>query len=210
MTLVKICGIKDKTALDAAVQGGARFIGFVFYPDSPRAIDPSAADPLIRSLPYDQTEAVGLFGDPSDREIAIGCDAGITMIQLHGEESPRQVIEVQKRFKLPVMKAIRIATEADLERVDDYEGIADWLLFDAKREGVKGGTGRSFDWTILKDFHSRTPWMLAGGLDAGNVGAALSIISPQAVDVSSGVESASGVKDPVKIKEFMDAVRGSR
>ncbi len=204
--LIKICGIRDKVALDAAVNGGARFIGFVFYPPSPRAIDPATVAMLIRALPTG-VEAVGLFVNPTDEELETACIAGLTMIQLHGDETPERVIEVQKRFKLPIIKAIRIADASDLTRAHDFEGIADWLLFDAKVAGAEGGTGQSFDWALLQNYTSPTPWMLAGGLHAGNVGAALSFLSPTALDVSSGVESAPGQKDPLRIKDFIDAVR---
>lgn len=205
----KICGITETTGLDAAINPGARFIGFVFYPQSSRAIEPAMAAGLIRAMPAG-TEAVGLFVDPDDTLVERACAAGITMIQIHGHERPARVSEIKTRFHLPVMKALRIATAADLEQIKDYEGIADWFLFDAKVDGQEGGTGHSFDWTILQDFQSETPWMLAGGLNAGNINDALKIVTPNAVDVSSGVESAPGIKDPAKIKEFIDAVRASR
>lgn len=132
----------------------------------------------------------------------------LDMIQLHGNESPARVAEIRARCAMPVMKAIRIANPDDLAPVPAYEDVADWLLFDTKTEGpLTGGTGHAFDWNILKGRRFKKPWMLGGGLNAGNVGEALSLLKPDAVDVSSGVESARGVKDAAKIREFIMAVR---
>ncbi|MCB9987966.1 MAG: phosphoribosylanthranilate isomerase [Rhodospirillales bacterium] len=209
MVSIKICGIKDNKTLSAAVKNGARFVGFVFYPPSPRAVDPALAAMLIRELPTG-VEAVGLFVNPTDQELERAAATGITMIQLHGNESQNRVKDVQKRFNLPVIKALRLADASDLIQASDFEGIADWLLFDTKISGQEGGTGQTFDWTILKDYRSKTPWMLAGGLNARNVNEALTVLSPDAVDVSSGVETTPGQKDAGQIKEFIDAVHKTR
>ncbi|MGB1077477.1 MAG: phosphoribosylanthranilate isomerase, partial [Bdellovibrionales bacterium] len=187
-----------------AVNSGASFIGFVFFKESPRHIEPTQASILARGIP-DVVEIVGLFVDPSDAEIhSVLSQVPITMIQLHGLESPERVAEVKEKFHIPVMKAIPIADESDLEYVRSYSQVADWLLFDTKMvDGTSGGSGVSFDWSVLSKVRTTTPWFLAGGLTPENVGGAIEMVSPPAVDVSSGVESSRGVKDPAKIKLFL-------
>lgn len=208
MTAVKICGISEPETLQAAIGAGARFIGFVFYPPSPRNVAPDIAASLARKVPTG-IRAVGLFADPDNAllERVVG-SVPLDMIQLHGEESPARTAEIRTQFAMPVMKAIRLAAPQDLASVPDYEDAADWLLFDTKTESpLRGGTGHAFDWNILKGRGFRKPWMLGGGLNAGNVGEALSLLTPDAVDVSSGVESVRGIKDAAKIRAFIAAVR---
>lgn len=208
-TPVKICGIKTPEALKAAIDSGARYIGFVFYAPSPRNITLDTAASLARAIPT-SVRAVGLFVDPTDEELErILSSVSLDMIQLHGGESPGRIAEIKARHHLPVMKAIRISTAADLENITAYEAAADWLLFDAKVSEEQGGTGHSFDWSILKSREFSKPWMLAGGLNADNVAAALSILSPNALDISSGVESVHGQKDASKITAFMSAVKAA-
>ncbi len=209
MTKIKICGIKTRDALKAAIQEKADFIGFVFYKESSRYIDPDLAHDLTNAVPSVMTN-VGLFVDPSDHEIDhVLARADLDMIQLHGTESVARVRDIRMRWGMPVIKAIAIGSEADLDQAQPYEKAADWLLFDAKISGSPGGTGQSFDWKILEKRFIDLPWMLAGGLHAGNVGAVLKCLRPGAVDISSGVENAPGCKDPQKIKEFIAAVRQS-
>lgn len=206
MTSVKICGPKDIETLRTALDAGANFIGLVFHPASPRNLDVSTAWNLAREVPPD-VKVVGLFVNPTDRELTkILSQVRIDMIQLHGDEDPMRVLEIRAGYKIPVMKAIRVGTADDLRDVAKFEKIADWLLFDTKTADAQGGTGQSFDWNILKGRGFAKPWMLAGGLNAGNVTEALKIVKPDAVDVSSGVESAPGVKDPAKIRAFINAV----
>jgi phosphoribosylanthranilate isomerase len=206
MTAVKICGIKDVVNLRAALSAGADFIGFVFYKDSPRYIDPLEAQTLAREIPND-VKIVGLFVNPTDKELnKVLSAAKLSMIQLHGEENPLRIVGIKAAYKIPVMKAIRIASEADLDGIEKFENAADWLLFDTKVEGEHGGTGQSFDWSILKGRTFKKPWMLGGGLRPDNVSRALDVVKPAAVDVSSGVERERGVKDPEKIKAFIEAV----
>lgn len=209
MTKVKICGIATAEGLDAAVAAGAAFIGFVFHPASPRCVTPEQARVLSNKTPSNLTN-VGLFVNPkpADIEKALAA-ADLDMIQLHGEESLRDVQAIRGQFGLPVMKAIRVGGKDDLAQVPAYEKVSDWLLFDAKADGAPGGTGKSFDWALLQDMRLLKPWMLAGGLNTANVGQALTTLAPRAVDVSSGVEDAPGVKNPSKIKEFIEAVRRS-
>jgi len=207
MTKVKICGITEASALDAATKSGAHFAGFVFHAKSARNIAPEKAAHLAESASASIT-TVGLFVDPDDDTLRhILSIAPLGMVQLHGNETPARVAAVKILTGLPVMKAIRIGTRDDMAGIDAYASIADWLLFDAKVDGAQGGTGSAFDWTILENFKTSKPWMLAGGLHADNVGEALAQLRPDAVDVSSGVESAPGVKDACKIAAFVESVR---
>ncbi len=211
MAGVKICGISDPENLQAAIKSGARYVGFVFYPASPRNVSFDIAWNLARAVPTG-VRSVGLFVNPTDDELEhVLTGIQLDMVQLHGDESPGRIAEIKGRYAMPVMKAIRVANPEDLKGLDGFESAADWLLFDAKPEGadLPGGTGHSFDWNILAGRTFKKPWMLGGGLDAENVGEALSILSPDAVDVSSGVEKSRGIKDPDKITAFIKAVHAA-
>jgi phosphoribosylanthranilate isomerase len=208
---VKICGLSTPETLQTAIEAGARFVGFVFYEPSPRNVSFDIAWNLARTVPTG-VRSVGLFVNPEDEFLEhIVSGIQLDMIQLHGDETPGRINEIKQRFTMPVMKAIRVSTEDDLKDIEGYEAAADWLLFDAKPEDAKlpGGTGESFDWNILADRTFSKPWMLAGGINEGNVAEALSILSPNAVDISSGVESSLGIKDTDKIKAFIKAVKAS-
>ncbi|HOO52207.1 MAG TPA: phosphoribosylanthranilate isomerase [Alphaproteobacteria bacterium] len=217
MTDVKICGIRHQNHLDCAAKSGARYIGLVFYPNSPRFIDPEMARILARSAPTG-VRLVGLFVNPDNAFLdKVLSSVPLDMVQLHGSEPPVRVMEIKSTHTLPVIKAIPVAKDKDLQDVDEYSQVADWLLFDAKvtrtndsfSSPLPGGNGVSFDWTILKNRRFSRPWMLSGGLHKGNVGDALSILNPDAVDVSSGVEASVGEKDSSKISEFIQIVRQS-
>ncbi len=205
---VKICGIRTPEALSAACDAGASFVGFVFYPNSSRYIDPAAARDLIKLVP-EGVKSVGLFVNPTDRDLeTILGQVPLDMLQLHGDETPERLEQICVSSELPVIKALPVFNKDDIEKAGHYEDIADWLLFDAKAApGQYGGTGKSFDWALLQGQKFKKPWMLSGGLDAGNVAEALRILSPNAVDVSSGVESTTGIKDLLKIKAFIEAVK---
>jgi len=209
MTEAKICGITDPENLQAAVSGGARFIGFVFYPPSPRIISPAKAALLARMLPTG-VRAVGLFVNPDNEFLddVLGA-VGLDMIQLHGHETPERVQAIKARTSLPVIKAIRIKDTSDLAHVQAYESVSDWILCDSKPDHalLPGGTGHRFDWSLLAGRVFTKPWMLSGGLDSENVAEAIRQLSPTAVDVSSGVEDAPGQKSPAKIKAFLEAVK---
>jgi phosphoribosylanthranilate isomerase len=210
MTDVKICGLKDPENLKAAIDAGARFVGFVFYPGSPRAVTAEEAASLAKQVPP-SVRRVGLFVDPKDGMLQKTLDAvPVDMIQLHGQETPERVAEIKAKFKKPVMKAIPVATKYDLEELEAYENAADWILFDAKNDEKIGGTGTSFDWALLQGKNFKKPWMLAGGLTADNVNEALAVLKPRVVDVSSGVESAPGEKDTAKIYAFIKAVKAHK
>lgn len=209
MTAVKICGLSEPKTLQAACSNGARFVGFVFYPPSPRNVSFNTAWNLARAVPTG-VRSIGLFVNPEDAlldHILTGIQ--LDMVQLHGDESPGRVAEIKRKYSMPVMKAIRVSTSKDLKDLDGFEAAADWLLFDAKPENadLPGGTGHSFDWNILKGRSFTKPWMLGGGLNIENVQNALSVLNPDAVDVSSGVENERGIKDENKIKAFLEAVK---
>lgn len=202
--LVKICGLRDAEALDAA--RGADFVGFVFFPASPRAVSPEQAIALAARAP-EGARRVGLFVDAPDALIAAALPA-LDVIQLHGDEDPARVAEVRSRFGKPVMKAIGIGDEADLRAIADFAPVADFLLLDAKPAELPGGNGLRFDWALPRRATIGRPWLLAGGLDAGNVAAALAESGASGVDVSSGVEASRGVKDPALVAAFVKAARG--
>jgi phosphoribosylanthranilate isomerase len=209
---VKICGINSEMALDAAVEGGARAVGFIFFPPSPRFVMlRTAADLAKRVDPSAGVTRVGVFVDPTIEALDNTLlHVPLDMIQLHGHESPEEVEVIRMTFRLPVMKAIGVKTADDLDQVEEYASVADRLMFDAKApEGalLPGGNAVAFDWTLLKTRDYPLPWTLSGGLTCGNVAAAVRESGAPAVDVSSGVESAPGRKDPALIKAFLEAVR---
>ncbi|MEQ8665030.1 MAG: phosphoribosylanthranilate isomerase [Rhodospirillales bacterium] len=208
--LVKICGLNSADTVDTAVKAGTDMVGFNFFPKSPRYVDPDTAGGLAGRVP-DRVIKVGLFVEPTDDELAAMLTrVPLDMIQLHGQEDPARVAHVRDRFAKPVMKVIGVSDAADLSRAAGYKGAADRLLLDAKPpKGADrpGGNAVSFDWTMLSGWTAPMPWMLAGGLNPGNVAEAVSISHAPGVDVASGVESAPGVKDNAAIKAFIDAAR---
>jgi phosphoribosylanthranilate isomerase len=210
MTSIKICGIKTPDILSVASGAGARFAGFVFVPQSPRYIHPEQARLLSRQLPTG-LRSVGLFTNPTDEELShILGSVSLDFIQLHGDESPARVQAIKSRFHIPIIKAFAISSPDDVQQIMTYQPFIDWILCDAKApptSSIAGGNGVAFDWMILKDKKFDRPWMLSGGLTAENVKEALSILTPDAVDVSSGVESSRGVKDAQKIRDFIAAVK---
>ncbi|MGH1374756.1 MAG: phosphoribosylanthranilate isomerase [Alphaproteobacteria bacterium] len=205
----KICGIKTPEMLNASVAAGARFIGFVFFPPSPRHVAIDTAKELSLMLPTG-VRGVGLFVDPSDEELeAVLGRVQLDMMQLHGTESTARVAEIKEKFAMPIIKAFPVSDKSDLDIVSEYEPHIDWILFDAKPPkgaDVPGGMGRCFDWSIIEGRCFSKPWMLSGGLTSDNVKDALGVLSPDAVDVSSGVEKIRGEKDLNKIKAFIGAV----
>ena len=210
MVDVKICGVRTPDAVAAAVASGARYVGFVFYPPSPRAVGLDTARHLARLVPAG-VRTVALFVNPGDEEIeATVGQVPLDMIQLHGDETPARVAEIRTAFAMPVMKAVRVAEAADLDAVPAQAAVADRLLFDAKPPrnvaALPGGNGIPFDWSILAGRTWPVPWMLSGGLTVDNVGDALAATGAPAVDVSSGVEVRPGVKDPARIAAFMRGV----
>ena len=209
MVDVKICGISDEAAVAAATRHGAAYLGFVFFARSPRHVSPAKAAQLGNDIPS-ATRKVGLIVDEKNEGIAkVLREFQPDFLQLHGKEPPERVAEIRARFGVPVIKAIAIADRADVAAAQAYESVADMLLFDAKPpksapNALPGGNGRAFDWNLLAGVQWRRPWMLSGGLDADNVTDAVRISGAKAVDVSSGVESRPGSKDPAKISLFLE------
>lgn len=207
-TQVKICGLTNSTSLAAAVTAGARYVGFVFFPKSPRHISLPAAAELAALVPAGvckvalTVNADNAFLDQLTEAVPLG------MLQLHGGESPDRVAEIQARYRLPVMKAVGVADESDLAALNDYMQVANQVLVDAKppkNADLPGGNGLAFDWRLIAGRRWSVPWMLAGGLTSANVAEAVRLTGATQVDVSSGVESAPGIKDLGKIADFVAA-----
>ena len=210
--LIKICGLSTPDALDAALDAGADMVGFVFFEPSPRHLGLGAARTLGERV-RGRAKKVALTVDASDDELARLIEAlAPDLLQLHGRETPERVLVVRTRFGLPVMKALPIARREDLAPIRIYDKLVDRILFDARapREATRpGGLGQPFDWHLLENLDQNLSFMLSGGLDAANAAEALEITRAPAVDVSSGVERAPGVKDPDKIRVFIRAVRAA-
>ncbi|WP_044560583.1 phosphoribosylanthranilate isomerase [Azospirillum sp. B4] len=209
-TKAKICGINHPEALKAAVDGGARYLGLVFFAKSPRNVSLPLAAELARMVPTG-VRTVGLFVDPTDDFLDQAlAQVPLDLIQLHGSETPERVAAIRAAHRLPVMKALKVETAADLDAASAYEAVADILLFDAKppKDSIlPGGNGVAFDWTLLTGRRWSKPWMLSGGLTPDTVAEAIRISGADAVDVSSGVEDRPGHKDPALIRAFLDAIR---
>jgi phosphoribosylanthranilate isomerase len=208
---VKICGLTDPAAAEWAAECGAAFVGTVFFPASPRAVSLARAAEIFEFLPA-KVARVGLFVDPSDDELAQAMNqVRLDYLQLHGRESPERVEQIRLEFGMPVIKALGIAGPDDVTAAKAYDEIADMLLFDAKPApgaGRPGGHGVAFDWSLLKSHKGKSPWFLAGGLTPDNVAEAVALSGAKLVDVSSGVESAPGIKDPDKVERFITAAKG--
>ncbi len=206
----KICGLSTPDSLDVAVAEGAAFVGFVFYPRSPRNVSFAQAAALAARVP-ERVRRVALMVDPDEAFLAeLLRQVPLEILQLHGAETPARVAEIRARTGKEVMKAIRLAEAADLEAVSGFLPVADRLLFDAKppaamTQALPGGNAVAFDWSILSGRSFARPWMLAGALTAENLKEAVGTTGARAVDVSSGVESAPGVKDADKIRAFLRA-----
>ena len=207
---IKICGINGPAAMDAAAAAGADMVGFVFFPPSPRAVTPDQAAALSAAHPGGPLR-VGLFVNADDALVGAVLDAvPLDILQLHGGETPARCATLRDRFGLPVMKALGIASTADLDRLAEYAPAVDRFLLDAKAPPgapLPGGNAAPFDWTLTAGRAVPRPWLLAGGLTPENVAEALAASGAPGVDVSSGVERARGVKDPARIAAFVRAAR---
>jgi phosphoribosylanthranilate isomerase len=210
--IIKICGLKKPEALDVALESGADMVGFVFFAPSPRNLALETAR-LLGERVKSRAGKVALIVDADDQTLDAIVEAlKPDLLQLHGSESPERVAAVRARFGLPVMKALPIADRKDLARIDLYKKIADRILFDARapQDATRpGGLGQPFDWSLLRGIDPGTPFLLSGGLNAGNVAEALRITRAGGVDVSSGVEHAPGEKDPDKIRAFIRTARAA-
>lgn len=208
MAQVKICGLSQAEHVATAIEAGARYLGFVFFPKSPRSVTPDQAAALIAEIPPG-IASVGLFVNPDDALLTQTlARVPLDMIQLHGNETPARVTEVKQLTGLPVIKAVGVAEAADLDALWDYGLVADMLLIDTKAPkgaALPGGNGQTFDWRLLTGRKMLKPWLLAGGLTRDNVAEALRVTGAAGVDLSSGVETAPGQKDSRLIREFIVA-----
>ena len=208
---VKICGLRDAAMVAAAANAGAAYIGLMFFAKSPRNVSLAQARELALSVPLGIAK-VAVVVDADDPTLdAILAQVPIDMLQLHGHETPARVVAVKARFGLPVMKVVGVADAADLAALDDFSQVADQILVEtkpAKNAVLPGGNGLPFDWRLIAGRRWQVPWMLAGGLTAGNVAEAIRLTGARQVDVSSGVESAPGVKDAGRIHDFVAATKG--
>lgn len=208
---IKICGLSTPDTVGAAIRAGASHVGFVSFPKSPRHVAPEHMRALAAMAA--QVDRVGVVVDPDDELLTELVTTGaLTALQLHGKETPARTAAIRQRFGLPVWKAISVKTAADIALSSAYAGAADMLLFDAKTPdgaALPGGMGLRFDWTLLRGVHPVLPWGLSGGLGPDNVAEALAISSAPLIDVSSGVESAPGIKAVDKIIAFCEAAGAS-
>ena len=214
ITKVKICGLKTRPALDAALAGGADFVGFVFYPPSPRSVAPTIARDLIQAA-RNRARTVALLVDPDDAMLdRLTGEIGPDLIQLHGHETPERTAKIAKRCARPVLKAVAVQTAGEVKAALAYKDIAELILFDAKApaslaDALPGGNGLAFDWLLLDGVSGRLDFMLSGGLTPANVALAIRLTRPFAVDVSSGVETAPGEKSPELIRQFLAAAKSA-
>ncbi len=208
--IVKICGLSTAPTLEAALKAGADVVGFVFFSKSPRHVDLEVARALGAQA-RGRARIAALSVDADDDALARIIEAlDPDIVQLHGRETPARVKEIGQRFACATMKAVGVAAPDDLAAADRYDGVADFLLIDAKPPkdaALPGGNGLPFDWRLAKSFSPRAPWLLSGGLDPANVADAITLTGTSGVDVSSGVESAPGIKDQAKIAAFVAAAR---
>ncbi len=209
---VKICGINSEAAMAAAVSHGAAYVGLMFYPHSPRFLGLAEAAELAALVPAG-VRRVGVFVDAPEDVIEDTLEAvPLEALQFHGHETTDQITSARDRFGLPVIRAVKLAGRDDLAAAAAFEDAADMILFDAKPPSgmayaLPGGNALSFDWDLLAGYRGRKPWILSGGLRAQNLGEAVAVTGAHMVDVSSGVETAPGVKDPELIAAFLAAAR---
>jgi phosphoribosylanthranilate isomerase len=215
MTVAKICGLTTPQTMQAALSGGAAYVGFMFFRKSPRNIWPEdARDLAIRARGRAKVVAVTVDADDGELDLIVNT-LRPDYIQLHGRETPERVLDVRERFRIGVIRAVAVSTAAEIEAAAMFNDVADHLMFDAKAppalveagDGLPGGNGTSFDWPLMKGRRYSRPWFLAGGLDPWNVAEAIAASAAPIVDVSSGVERGRGVKDPALITAFLEAVR---
>ncbi|MFL2769755.1 MAG: phosphoribosylanthranilate isomerase [Rhodospirillaceae bacterium] len=207
---VKICGLTDSDAVESAIEGGVDYLGFVFFESSPRFVTPSHAAMLIEAVP-ETISCVGLFVDPTDSLLVeVLGQVRLDYIQLHGSETPDRVDAIRLDFGVPIIKALGVSEVRDIEAAAAFSNHADLLLFDAKpspEADRPGGNAKSFDWSLMKSYPGTMPWLLAGGLTSENVVTAIARSGAPCVDVSTGVESRPGHKDPSLISAFLKTAK---
>ena len=209
---VKICGMNSQTAIDAAIASGVDYLGFVFFPPSPRSLTPKIASSLMVKR-SDDFKVVAVVVNPSNKLLEeITNHLAPDIFQLHGSETAEDIENIKQKFNTKIIKAIKISEREDFEEVSKFDKIADFLLFDAAApvntaHSLPGGNGISFNWNWLSNASLATPWFLSGGLNISNINEAVRTTGATAVDVSSGVEDKAGIKNNQKIIEFMNTVR---
>jgi len=209
---VKICGVRTPAILDVAAEAGADYIGLIFFPKSPRRIEPEAARALVQRA-GGKVKTVAVLVDPDDTAVdRVANEVGPDFLQLHGSETPERAAAIKARSGLPIIKAISVEARSDAATASAYRGIAELILFDAKADSaalLPGGNGVAFDWTALAGPSIERPFALSGGLTAANVGEAIAITHASVVDVSSGVERAPGDKDAGLVRDFISAAKSA-
>lgn len=207
---VKICGLSTPEAVRAALEGRAGYLGFMFFPKSPRNIAADAAGRLAQPV-RNHAKVVAVMVEPSDAQVdEVAAGLKPDLIQLHGAETPSRALAIGRRAEAGIIKVIPVSEASDLSAAADYEGFAEHLMFEArppKDAVLPGGSGRRLDWTLLAGRRFQRPWFLAGGLDPWNLAEAVQQSGAPLVDVSSGVERGPGLKDPALITAFLDAAR---
>lgn len=207
---VKICGLTRPEDVVAVAEAGAAYAGFVFFPKSPRNVTVATARDLAVEVPVGVAKVALVVNADNELLDSITSTVPLDILQLHGSETPERVADIRARYGLPVMKAVGVADTEDVAALDVYSQIADQILVDAKppkHADLPGGNGVSFDWRLISARRWSKPWMLAGGLTPDNVAEAIALTGAKQVDVSSGVESAPGIKDAGLIRDFINATR---
>jgi phosphoribosylanthranilate isomerase len=208
VTRVKVCGITRLEDAELAASLGAWALGFILWPSSPRAVEEAVAAGIARRVRR-RAELVGVFVNPTLDEVTHAAEAiGLTHVQLHGDEGPSFANEVARRTGAKVIKAARVSGGSDLQQLERFH--TDFHLLDTAVEGMRGGSGRTWDWSLAAQRRSKIPMLLSGGLDADNVAGAIAAVRPYAVDVASGVEAEPGVKDPIKLEAFLSIAAPAR
>jgi len=209
---VKICGVRTPDILDVAAEAGADYIGLIFFPKSPRHIEPAAARALVERA-RGKVKTVAVLVDPDDAAVdRVAKEVGPDFLQLHGGETPERAAAIKARSGLPIIKAISVEGRGDAAKASAYRGIAQLILFDAKADAaalLPGGNGAVFDWTALAGPAIDRPFALSGGLNPANVGEAIAVTGASVVDVSSGVERAPGDKDAGLVRDFISAAKSA-
>ncbi|MAV94097.1 MAG: phosphoribosylanthranilate isomerase [Euryarchaeota archaeon] len=210
MVKVKICGLTTESSVSQSVKCGASYVGFVFYNKSPRNVDINTVKQFSKLIP-NTVNKVGLFVNPTMEELKNHLtEISLDYVQLHGEETPEDILQIKEFFDIPIIKAIGISEVSDLEEIEKYEEMCDQLLIDAKpspKMVLPGGNGAVFDWGLISNKRFNRPWFLAGGLSSFNVCEAIRVSGAKQVDVSSGVEKSLGLKENSRIADFINAVK---
>ena len=205
---IKFCGLRKLDDIETAARTGARYVGLMFFPPSPRHLELEQAQALVQATPSDLSK-VGVSVNPTNTFLeTLLSYVSLDMLQLHGQESPERIAEIKKKFGLPVIKAIGLSDSSDLPQIAQYTQAADQILVDAKPPkggALPGGNALSFDWRLIKNQQWTKPWLLAGGLTPENVGQAIALTNAKQIDVSSGIESYPGMKDPQLMEKFAKA-----